>query len=106
MKVLKNWPDSVKLYVYAEDCAVKETAHNLRVFNLNEAAPKLVAFKERWRNEPRANDDVSADPVRSKRKDAGKGFKWDAIRFAHKVYAIFAAAQATCSLRLLHRHPC
>jgi len=92
---LKNWPDSVKLYVYAEDCAVKETAHNLSVFNLHDASPELVAFKQRWKNVPRANGDVSDDPIRSKRKDAGKGFKWDAIRFAHKVYAIFAAARTT-----------
>jgi hypothetical protein len=31
--------------------------------------------------------------VRSKRRDAGKGFKWDAVRFAHKVYAIFDCAR-------------
>ena len=92
---LKNWPIGVKLYVYAEDCDVKERAPNLSVFNLHAASPELVRFKQQWKNEPRANGDVSADPVRSKRKDAGKGFKWDAIRFAHKVYSIFAAARAT-----------
>ena len=90
---LQNWPQSINLWVYAEDCDVDEVAPNLRVFNLNEAAPKLVAFKQRWHAVPKANGDVSADPVRSKRKDAGKGFKWDAIRFAHKVYSIFAAAE-------------
>jgi hypothetical protein len=42
---------------------------------------------------PRANGDVSNDPVRSKRRDAGKGFKWDAVRFAHKVYSIFHCAR-------------
>jgi hypothetical protein len=92
---IQNWPASVNLLVYAEDCIVTESAHNVKVFNLNESSPKLVAFKQRWKNEPRANGDVSQDPVRSKRKDAGKGFKWDAIRFAHKVYSIFAAASIT-----------
>jgi hypothetical protein len=92
---IQNWPSSVNLYVYAEGCTVKESAPNVRVFNLEQESPKLVTFKQRWREVPKANGDVSADPVRSKRKDAGKGFKWDAIRFAHKVYAIFAAAQAT-----------
>jgi hypothetical protein len=53
-----------------------------------------VAFKTKWRSVPKANGDVSADPTRSNRKDAAKGFKWNAVRFAHKVYAIFAAAQA------------
>ena len=36
---------------------------------------------------------MSNDPVHSRRKDAGKGFKWDAVRFAHKVYAIFHCAK-------------
>jgi len=54
-------------------------------------------FKEQWQNVPKANGDVSADPVRSRRKDAGKGFKWHAIRFAHKVYSIFHCAQASNS---------
>jgi len=89
---IKNWPTDVTLYVYAEDCNVIETAPNLIVKDLHQASPALVAFKERWKNVPKANGDVSADPVRSKRKDAGKGFKWHAIRFAHKVYSIFACA--------------
>jgi hypothetical protein len=42
---------------------------------------------------PKANGDVSKDPVRSKRRDSGKGFKWHAVRFAHKVYAIFDCAR-------------
>ncbi len=50
---------------------------------------------------PKANGDVSQDPVRSKRKDAGKGFKWDAVRFAHKVYAIFHCASTARSTWLL-----
>lgn len=92
---LKNWPATVKLYVYAENCSVTESAPNLNVFNLEDASPELVAFKHKWKDVPKANGDVSADPVRSLRKDAGKGFKWDAIRFAHKVYSIFHAAKHT-----------
>jgi hypothetical protein len=52
-----------------------------------------VTFKNKWSGVPKANGDVSQDPVRSKRRDAGKGFKWHAIRFAHKVYAIFDCAR-------------
>jgi len=90
---LKNWPSNIKLYVYAEDCSVEETAPNLIVKDLHQASPELVSFKERWKNVPKANGDVSSDPIRSKRKDSGKGFKWHAIRFAHKVYSIFACAK-------------
>jgi len=90
---LKNWPAEVTLYVYAEGFNVAESAPNLVVHNLNEASPKLVAFKERWKNDPRATGDNDTDPSRADRKDGKKAFKWDAIRFAHKVYAIFACAE-------------
>jgi hypothetical protein len=90
---LKNWPSEVTLYVYAEDCVVTESAPNLIVKNLIDASPELKSFKTNWKDVPKANGDVTKDPVRSRRKDAGKGFKWDAVRFAHKVYSIFACAR-------------
>jgi len=90
---LENWPSDIKLYVYAEDCVIEESAPNLIVKDLHQSSPELVAFKEKWKNIPKANGDVTNDPVRSKRKDSGKGFKWNAIRFAHKVYSIFACAK-------------
>ena len=89
---LKNWPKDVTLYVYAEDCKVDEVADNLIVKDLHEASPDLVRFKQTWKDVPKANGDVSNDPIRRRRRDSGKGFKWDAIRFAHKVYSIFACA--------------
>ena len=89
---LKTWPQEVTLVVYAEDCIVSETAPNL-VIRDTATIDALTVFKEAWRDVPRANGDVTADPVRSKRKDAGKGFKWDAVRFAHKTYSIFHCAR-------------
>jgi len=91
---IKNWPQEVKLYVYAEDCepVVTDTSR-VEVLDFNTVSPELVAFKTKWKDVPKANGDVSKDPVRSKRKDAGKGFKWDAIRFSHKVYSIFHCAK-------------
>jgi len=89
---LNTWPAEVDLIVYAEDCIVTESAPNLRVLDLHRDSPELVAFKTKWRSVPKANGDVSGDPTRSNRKDAAKVFKWNAVRFAHKVYAIFAAA--------------
>ncbi len=92
---LKTWPEEVMLYAYAEDCSVIEKSTNLVVRDLHKASQPLVDFKNKWKNVPKANGDVSADPIRSKRRDAGKGFKWHAIRFAHKVYAIFDCARNT-----------
>ena len=97
---LQTWPQDVVLKVYAEGCTVEQTAPNLEVYDLELASAPLVAFKKKWRSIPKANGDVAADPVRSKRKDAGKGFKWHAVRFAHKVYAIFHAAKS-CSTEWL-----
>lgn len=91
---LKTWPVEVELLVYAEDCTVTESAPNLRVLDLHRDSPELVAFKTKWHSVPKANGDVSTDPVISNRKDSAKEFKWNAVRFAHKVYAIFAAANA------------
>ena len=98
---LAHWPSTVTLCVYAENCGVQQSAPNLRVFDLLEASPELCRFKQQWASVPRANGDVSDDPVRARRKDSGKGFKWDAVRFAHKVYSIFACSRGCGSDWLL-----
>ena len=89
----QKWPKEVTLYVYAEDCLPKVEAENIIVKDFHAESADLVAFKTKWKDVPKANGDVSADPVRSKRRDAGKGFKWDAVRFSHKVYSIFHCAE-------------
>ena len=91
----ENWPEEVTLHIYPELCNPAISNHNHVTLKRLEEVEELMAFKEKWRDVPKANGDVSDDPVRSKRRDAGKGFKWDAIRFAHKVYAIFHAAKNT-----------
>lgn len=90
---LQTWPRDILLKVYAEGCQVSETAPNLEVLDLESASTALVTFKNTWRNVPRANGNILSDPVRNRRKDAAKSFKWNAVRFAHKVYSIFHAAQ-------------
>ena len=89
---LQNWPQEVELIVYTEDCTVRESAPNLVLRDLA-ILSDLNVFKQKWQNVPKANGDISSDPVRSLRKDAGKGFKWNAIKFAHKTYSIFHCAQ-------------
>lgn len=92
---IENWPKAVTLYVYAEKCVPKISDHNQVVLKDLDSVQELVNFKNQWKSVPKANGDVSNDPVRNKRKDAGKGFKWNAVRFAHKVYAIFDCARTT-----------
>ena len=97
---LKNWPQEVTLVVYAEGCTIAEYAPNLVVHDIA-VADALSKFKSIWQGVPKATGNVRDDPVRSKRKDAGKGFKWDAVRFAHKVYSIFHCARSVSTDWLL-----
>jgi len=89
----KTWPKEIQLFVYHEKCLpLNPDPGRILFFELDRVEP-LTAFKEKWKNVPKANGDVSADPIRSKRRDSGKGFKWNAVRFSHKVYAIFDCAK-------------
>ncbi len=97
---LQNWPANVTLHVYAENCTVKEQADNLRVYDLHAVSPEIVNFKNKWANVPHANGDITSMPHLMGRKDKTKSFKWDAIRFSHKVYSIFHCAN-TCNSDLL-----
>ena len=89
---LQTWPQQVDLIVYAEGCVVDQSAPNLVVRDIS-IVSELIAFKQKWQGVPKAIGDISKDPVRSLRPDSGKGFKWNAIRFAHKTYSIFHCAQ-------------
>ena len=91
----QNWPKDIKLYVYAEKCVPNIPDKDQVILRDSDSISELIAFKSRWKDIPKANGDVSSDPVRSKRRDSGKGFKWDAVRFSHKVYAIFDCARNT-----------
>ena len=91
----EKWPREIVLHIYPEKCnpIIRDHSH-VTLTDLDSVAA-LTTFKERWKDVPKANGDVTADPVRSKRKDSGKGFKWHAVRFAHKVYAITDCARTT-----------
>lgn len=85
---LENWPKEVDLYAYAEDCAVSQHDPRLHVVDLHAQVPALVAFKARYRDDDRANGRRATGPIDSKGKQPGIGFRWDAIRFSHKVYSV------------------
>jgi hypothetical protein len=84
----------IKLIVYAEGVKPENPdPTRIEILDQVQALPKLVAFKERWKNVPHANGDISNHTARTGRKDWNKTFKWDAIRFANKVYAVFDACE-------------
>lgn len=92
---IENWPKEITLHIYPEMCNPAIKDHSRVTLKRLEEVQELINFKNKWKGVPKANGDVTNDPVRSKRRDAGKGFKWDAVRFSHKVYAIFDCARTT-----------
>lgn len=84
----KYWPTSVDLIAYAENCnpAVDRT----QVIDLLSACPDLVAFKEKHKDNPVANGTVMKETGLPYKDN---NFKWDAVRFSHKVFAVIHACQ-------------
>ena len=86
-----NVDKRIELIVYAENCKPKNPdPTRITILDAVETLPKLNAFKERWKNDPKANGKCPWPERRP--KDHHKEFKWHAIRFANKVYAVFDAA--------------
>jgi len=87
-----NVAKRIKMIVYAEDCIpVNPDPEQITILDAKTALPKLNAFKERWRDVPKANG-IPPDEIKRRRpRDWNKAFKWDAIRFANKTYAVFDA---------------
>lgn len=86
----QHWPASVPLVVYTEGCDPRLPSSRVRAIDLLSASPDLVAFKQRHANNPVANGLVAKD-TRVPFKD--NAFKWDAVRFSHKVFAILHACE-------------
>lgn len=81
----------IKLIVYAEDCVPENPdPTQITILDQQTSLPKLVQFKNIWKDVPKANG-IPPDEIKRRRKDWNKDFKWHAVRFANKVYAVFDA---------------
>jgi hypothetical protein len=88
----QHWPTEIDLWVYAEDCSPSCTRNNTFIKDIRVIEP-LNQFKEKWKDVPKANGKCPPE-IRAKRpRDWHKEFKWDAVRFSHKVYSIFQCAE-------------
>lgn len=85
---LHNWPREVNLHVYTEDCDITQEASNLHVYDCASQLPALIEFKKQWKDDDRANGKLAFGQADRRGKQKGIGFKWDAVRFSHKVYSI------------------
>ena len=82
----------IKLLVYAESCnPVNPDPEQITILDSFEALPKLNNFKNKWKNVPKANGKCPWPERRP--RDHHKEFKWDAIRFANKTYAVYDAVR-------------
>ena len=97
-KFIKSFNDKVDnripLVVYAEDCQPTGDSRTL-IFDAKQTLTKLNNFKLKWGNVPKANGKCPPEIKAKRPRDWHKEFKWDAIRFANKVYAIFHEAKRT-----------
>ena len=89
----RNVDKQNKLLVNTENCSpVNPDSSQIEIIDAKELI-KLNQFKARWGNVPKANGKC---PFPEKRpRDHHKEFKWDAVRFANKVYAVFDAVNRT-----------
>lgn len=91
----QNVDPNIDLRVYAENCdpVVNDSHDRIAVFSAETNLDKLQVFKQKWKDVPKANGKCPPDIKARRPKDWHKEFKWDAIRFANKVYAVFHACQ-------------
>lgn len=100
---LAHWPAEVPLLLYHEGFDPPSAPGRIVPRDLAGASPALMAFKARHAGNPRAHGKVQ--PRRRLRigplslplplEGRKAPYRWDAVRFAHKSYAIFDAARRT-----------
>jgi hypothetical protein len=87
------WPTEVDLVVCAENCEPEITRTNTRIYDLLSLSANCRAFVERHRNNPMAHGQAGPPEVFNPRK----AFRWNAVRFAYKVFSVALAANNTSS---------
>ncbi len=86
---LRHWPKDVTLFVYAENVEVEQRDPRLVVMEQTASLPKLLQFRKEFGGNPFAN---GTDP---RGKGGENNFRWDAIRFCNKVFAVTDAITRT-----------
>ena len=84
----QHWPTEVDLVVCAENCRPEVTRSNSRVYDLMQVSNNCRAFVERHRNNPLAHGQAGPPEVWNPKK----AFRWNAVRFAYKVFSVALCA--------------
>jgi len=100
---LQHWPAEVPLLLYHEGFEPPAAPGRIQAHDLVATCPGLTAFKRRHVDNPRAH----GRRLRWRRLRLGslrlplplprlkRSYRWDAVRFSHKSYALFDAARRT-----------
>jgi hypothetical protein len=80
------WPNHVDLIIYAENCRPRIKRSNTTVVDILQASSACRSFVERHRNNPEANG--GSGPHNQHLWSEKKQFKWQAVRFCYKVFAV------------------
>lgn len=89
------WPDAVDLVVYTENCTPRTSKPNVKLVDLLSASAECKSFVDQHRNNPEANG--GAGPHNQDHWSEKKSFKWQAVRFCYKVFAVHHAANSLAS---------
>ena len=84
----QHWPSDVDLVICAENCRPQITRRNTQVHDLLDVSANCRAFVERHRNNPLAHGQAGPPDVWNPKK----AFRWNAVRFAYKVFSVALCA--------------
>ena len=85
----ERWPRDQDIYLYYDSMNLKSIperktfSSRMQWIDFYEQCPEYIEFAETWKNDPRANG------------RGGNDFKFNAIKFAHKTFAIWHRAKQT-----------
>ena len=99
----RHWPRQVPLHFYCEGFRPSVSSPRIHLHDLHGSCPELVAFKRRHADHPEAHGSgarprwqLRVDWRRGRLKLRRKrtlGYRWDAVRFSHKVFALLHAGR-------------
>ena len=102
----RHWPAEVPLLFYTEGFTADVASPRILCRDLAERCPDLMSFKARHADNPlargatrRIRPRLSFHPrypyLRLRGLKWGRGYRWNAVRVAHKTFALFDAARTT-----------
>ncbi|MDF1792209.1 MAG: class I SAM-dependent methyltransferase [Thalassobaculaceae bacterium] len=87
----RHWDTDVSLIVYSEGFELAPPSDRIQTVDLPSASRNLMVFKNHYSNQPQTTGRV----------DGGYNYNFDAVRFAHKMFAMFDARRRVSTRYLI-----